>query len=60
MKLQQVKTKWGVSGERGKERKRSAGLQIERQSVEQKRKWCVLEMAVSEKGHLSIFNKANQ
>ncbi len=51
---------WGVSGERGKEIKRSAGLRSERQSVAQKWKWRGLEMAVSEKGHLCIFNKANQ
>jgi hypothetical protein len=60
VKLQQAKIMWGVSREKGRERMRSADLRSERQSVAQKWKWSGLEMGVSEKGHLSIFNKANQ
>jgi hypothetical protein len=50
----------GVRGERGRERKRTVDKQSEKRSVSQKQKWRGLEMAVSEKGHLSIFNKTNQ
>ncbi len=36
MKLQQVKTKWGVDGEGGRGKKRAADQQSERQTVGQK------------------------
>ncbi len=42
------------------ERERATDQWSERQSVGQKWKWRGLEMAVSEKGQLSISNKANQ
>ncbi len=43
-----------------RERERAADWQSERWNVGQKQKWSELEMAISEKGHLSISNKANQ
>ncbi len=49
-----------MRGERGRERKRTADKRSERGSVSQKWKWHGLEMAVSGKGHLSIFNNTNQ
>jgi len=58
VKLQQVKTEWGVSG--GRERKRAADYCSERQSIGQKWKWHGSEMSNCQNGHLSIFSKANQ
>ncbi len=58
MKSQQVKHS-GEYVERERERKRAADYRIVRLSVEQKWKWCGLEMAVSENGYLSIFSNAN-
>jgi hypothetical protein len=49
MKLQQVKTEWGVSGKGGRGRKRGTDQQSDRCNIGQKWKWRGLEMAVSEK-----------
>jgi hypothetical protein len=55
MKCQQVKTERGVSKEGGRGRKRGTEWQSERWSIGQKWRWCGLDMAVSEKAHLSIL-----
>ena len=60
MKYQQVKTEWGVSGEGGRGRKRATDYQRKRDGAQAEAKWRGLEMAVSEKGYLSIFSKTNQ
>ncbi len=60
MKLQQVKKEWGVSGAGGRMRKRAMDQLDEIHIIGQKWKWHGLKIAVNEKGHLSIFSKANQ
>ncbi len=42
------------------EKEREQEINRVRDSIGQKWKWSGLEMAVSEKGHLSIFSKTNQ
>ena len=61
MKFQQAKTEWGIIREREGERDREQRIKGVRDGVlVRSGKGRVLEMAVSEKGHLSIFSKANQ
>jgi hypothetical protein len=52
-----VGSKWRGGGG---EKNIVSDLRRERQSLGQKWNWRGLEMAVSEKRHLSIFSKANQ
>jgi hypothetical protein len=60
VKLQQVRTEWGVRAERG-ERGREQWIDGVRDRVLVRNENGVgLKMAVSENGHLSIFRKTNQ
>jgi hypothetical protein len=65
MKYQQVKMELGGSrggggGGGGRGRKRAKDKPSESRKVGQKWNWRGLEMAISEKGHLSNFSKTNQ